>query len=120
MSRPDESHEERQSHFPPETHNDEQEEHLQQAQQVAKEARQLTPATEMPTASEKGRGKSGLMNDSTQDTVDHMRDMEESGRIDMDSYRGEPNYDDDGEKYGHKNRIDESGDPVPNDGREGR
>ena len=40
------------------------------------------------------------MDDSTQDSVDHMRDMESSGRIDMSAYRGEPNMDDDAGKYG--------------------
>ena len=46
------------------------------------------------------------MGDSTQDTVDHMRDMESSGRIDMNAYRGEPNHDDNEGKYGKKNEVD--------------
>ena len=33
-------------------------------------------------------------------TVDHMRDMESSGRIDMAAYTGEPNHDDNVDKYG--------------------
>ena len=43
---------------------------------------------------------SNLEGDSTQDLVDHMRDMERSGRIDMGAYRGEDNMDDDDGKYG--------------------
>ena len=35
-----------------------------------------------------------------------MRDMESSGRIDMSAYRGEPNMDDNEDKYGRANKID--------------
>ncbi len=56
--------------------------------------------TGSPTESIKGDNKSDLMGDSTQDTIDHMRDMESSGRIDMSAYRGEPNHDDNAAKYG--------------------
>ena len=45
-------------------------------------------------------GDSGLMDDSTQDLVDHMRDMERSGRIDMSAFAGEPNMDDEDDTYG--------------------
>jgi len=102
-----ESQEARQSDLAPETHNDEQDDHRSQAQEVAEDAQQLTPRTDSPTESTKGDNKSGLMNDSTQDTVDHMRDMESSGRIDMDAYRGEPNMDDNEDKYGKSNKIDD-------------
>ena len=95
-----ESLETRQSGLAPETHNDEQDDHLSQAQTVTEDAEGLTPATESPTESRKAPNSSGLMDDSTQDTVDHMRDMESSGRIDMGAYRGEPNMDDDAGKYG--------------------
>ena len=107
-----ESKEERMSDLAPEVHNDEQDDHRNQAQQVTEEARSLTPDIDMPTESEKGRGKTDLMNDSTQDTVDRMKDMEQSGRIDMDAYRGEPNLDDNEDKYGPANKVDD----LPADG----
>lgn len=88
----------------PETHNDEQDDHREQAQEVAEEARDL--ARHSPTESEKGPNSSGLMDDSTQDTIDRMRDMESSGRIDMDAYRGEPNHDDNVDKYGKARKPD--------------
>ena len=46
------------------------------------------------------------MNDLTQDTVDHMRDMESSGRVDMGAYRGEDNHDDNVDKYGKPAKPD--------------
>ncbi|WP_226699848.1 hypothetical protein [Qipengyuania gaetbuli] len=95
-----ESQEMRQSGLAPETHNDEQDDHRSQAQEVAEQARSLTSETLSPTESTKGPHSSGLMGDSTQDTVDHMRDMESSGRIDMGAFRGEPNMDDNAGKYG--------------------
>lgn len=99
------SHEERQASLAPETHNDEQDDHREQAQQVAEEAQE--PSSRSPTESEKGENDSGLMNDSTQDTVDKMRDMESSGHIDMEAYRGEPNHDDNVDKYGKARKVDD-------------
>ena len=99
------SQEARQSGLAPETHNDEQDDHRSQAQEVAEQARERGSAGS-PTESVKGDNSSGLMGDSTQDTVDHMRDMESSGRIDMNAYRGEPNHDDNEGKYGKKNEVD--------------
>ena len=101
-----ESQEMRQHGLAPETHNDEQDDHRSQAQEVAEQAQGLTSATGSPTESKKGPNSSGLMNDSTQDTIDHMRDMESSGRIDMDAYRGEPNHDDHVDKYGEDKKLD--------------
>ncbi len=94
------SQEQRQSGLAPEMHNDEQDDHRSQAQEVTEDAQELTEETESPTESTKGPNKSDLLGDSTQDTVDHMRDMESSGRIDMDAYRGEPNHDDNVDKFG--------------------
>lgn len=108
-----ESQEARQVDLAPETHNDEQDDHRNQAQEVAEEARKLTPGTGSPTESTKGSNSSGLMNDSTQDVVDHMRDMESSGRIDMGAYRGEDNLDDNEDKYGDANKVDPD---LPSDG----
>ena len=48
-----------------------------------------------------------IMDDASQDLIDHMRDMEQSGRIDMSAYRGEPNMDDNEDKYGEDNKIDD-------------
>ena len=100
------SQEARQAGLAPETHNDEQDDHRNQAQEVAEDARKVSNETTSPTESAKSDKKSGLMGDSTQDTVDHMRDMESSGRIDMDAFRGEPNHDDNEGKYGEKNEVD--------------
>ena len=41
-----------------------------------------------------------------------MRDMEQSGRIDMGAYRGEPNMDDNEDKYGPDSKEDD----LPSDG----
>ena len=101
-----ESQEQRQAGLAPETHNDEQDDHRSQAQEVAEQAEALTEETGSPTESEKGPNKSGVMGDSTQDTVDHMRDMESAGRIDMGAYKGEPNHDDNEGKYGEANKVD--------------
>lgn len=88
----------------PETHNDEQDDERSQAQTVSEDAQNESPRS--PTESEKGDNKSGLMGDSTQDTVDHMRDMESSGRVDMGAYRGEDNHDDNVDKYGKGHKTD--------------
>lgn len=101
-----ESQEARQAGLAPETHNDEQDDHRSQAQEVAEQAEKLTEETRSPTESKKGDNKSGLMGDSTQDTIDHMRDMESSGRIDMDAYNGEPNHDDNVDKFGKDKKLD--------------
>ncbi len=101
-----ESKEARMANLAPEMHNDEQDDHRNQAQEVAEEAQSTTTETTSPTESVKGDNKSGLMGDSTQDTIDHMRDMESSGRIDMAAYTGEPNHDDNVDKYGKARKPD--------------
>lgn len=103
-SQPVKSQEERQADLAPETHNAEQDDHGEQTQEVAEDA--MKPSERSPTESEKDDNSSGLMDDSTQDIVDHMRDMESSGRIDMDAYRGEPNHDDNVDKYGKAHKPD--------------
>lgn len=105
-----ESQESRQSALAPEMHNDEQDDHRSQAQEVAAQAASLTEGTLSPAESSKSANESGLMDDSTQDIVDHMRDMNSSGRIDMSAYRGEPNMDDDSDKYGESARLEEEQD----------
>ena len=93
----------------PETHNDEQEDERSQAQSIAEEARNKDGEAS-PLDSIKVNG--GIDEDSTQDLIDHMRDMEQSGRIDMDAYAGEENLDDNEDKYGEENRVDD----LPSDG----
>jgi len=102
--KPVKSQEERQADLAPETHNAEQDDHGEQTQDVAEDA--MKPSERSSTESEKDDNSSGLMDDSTQDVVDHMRDMESSGRIDMDAYRGEPNHDDNVDKYGKAHKPD--------------
>ena len=101
---------EKQEDLAPETHNDEQEDESSQAQVVADNA--LHPDDGSPTESTKHKGGAYEDDDSTQDLVDHMRDMESSGRIDMGAYQGEPNMDDDEDKYGEGDR---SGRKRPSD-----
>jgi hypothetical protein len=98
-----------QGDFAPETHNDEQDDRLSQAQAIAEEARNRA-GERSPLDSTKVR--SGIDEDSTQDLIDHMRDMEQSGRIDMDAYAGEENLDDNEDKYDEDNRVDD----LPSDG----
>ena len=93
------THRQTQSDLAPETHNAEQND-APQAQQIAKEAGALTQDVRSPTESEKPHVANNLFESSMQDTVDHMRDMESSGRIDMDAFAGEPNHDDNERKYG--------------------
>jgi hypothetical protein len=83
----------------PEAHNSEQDDEQSQAQTVAEQANALRKGD--PTASVK-RGST-----ETPDLVDHMRDMESSGRIDMGAYKGEPNMDDEDETYGEGHDPDE-------------
>lgn len=98
--------------LPPEAHNAEQDDELEQAQTLADEAlgRHAVDYGD-PAGSVKVRG--GIDDeDSTQDLVDHMNDMVASGRIDMGAYLGEDNMDDNEDKYGEDNRLDD----LPSDG----
>jgi len=90
----------------PELHNAEQDDELEQAQTVAEEARNKD-AEASPLDSTRAGEPGEIMDDSSQDLIDKMRDMEQSGRIDMDAYRGEPNMDDNEDKYGEENKIDD-------------
>lgn len=82
----------------PEAHNSEQDDEEAQAQTVAEQARALRKGD--PTSSIKVGGGD------VQDLVDHMRDMESSGRIDMGAYEGEENMDDNEDKYGEEAKPD--------------
>ena len=83
----------------PETHNREQDDEDEQAQSVAEEALDrstsvlgLSDSEKVPTGDEEVDG--------AQDLVDHMRQMESSGHIDMSAFRGERNDDDEEGRYG--------------------
>lgn len=108
--RPPLSPEASQANFAPETHNDEQDDHRAQAQTLADEAQGRRPGDYgSPTESERVNGDN-LDGDSTQDLVDHMRDMESSGRIDMSAFEGEENMDDNEDKYGEKDDMERPSD----------
>lgn len=92
----------------PENRNAEQEDESSQAQTVAEEA--LGRQSGSPTESEAADG--GIEWAHEQDLVEHMRDMESSGRIDMGAYEGEPNHDDNSDKYGKRAKLDD----LPGDG----
>ena len=100
-----------QADLAPETHNSEQDDHLAQAQQVAEEAGYQDAETS-PLDSIRNDEPGEVMDDSSQDLIDRMRDMEQSGRIDMSAYRGEPNMDDNEDMYGEDNKLDD----LPSDG----
>jgi hypothetical protein len=86
----------------PEAHNSEQDDEQEQAHFVAEQALALRKGD--PTASVKVGGGD------VQDLVDHMRDMESSGRIDMGAYEGEENMDDNEDKYGEKDDMERPSD----------
>ena len=77
----------------PEARNREQDDEDAQAQSVAEAARRDRPQEDSDKAS-------GGDSDDVQDLVDHMNQMERSGVIDMDAYRGERSDDDEDDKLG--------------------
>lgn len=107
--KPVKDQEERQADLAPEMHNEEQDDHLSQAHEVAGEA--LSRAGESSPL-DSIKVNRGIDDNSAQDLVDRMRDMEQSGRIDMGAYLGEPNMDDNEDKYGEDNKLDD----LPGDG----
>lgn len=82
----------------PELAGEEQEEEGSQAQTVADEA--LDRATSVFGLEDSEKPKAADETDDVQDLVDHMRQMETSGRIDMSAYRGERNDDEEEGRYG--------------------
>ncbi|OYW46063.1 MAG: hypothetical protein B7Z08_06785 [Sphingomonadales bacterium 32-68-7] len=92
----------------PELHNAEQDDEAEQAETIADEALTGGARDASPLDSEKDEDDlDNLDDDSTQDLIDKMRDMEQSGRIDMGAYLGEPNMDDEDETYGEGHDPDE-------------
>ena len=110
--RPRQSGERADSDQAPELHNSEQDDEQEQTQSVADEALHGESRHASPLDSVKSDEPGEVMDDSTQDLIDHMRDMEQSGRIDMSAYRGEPNLDDNEDKYAEDNKVDD----LPGDG----
>jgi hypothetical protein len=84
--------------LPPETYNGEQEDESTQAQTLADEA--LGRATSGVGDLESEKVLSGDETDGVQDLVDHMKQMETSGRIDMSAFAGERNDDEEAGRYG--------------------
>lgn len=89
----------------PEDYNDEQDgDESEQAQTVSRDAA-AKDAEASPLDSVKVHG--GIDgSDAEPDLIDRMRDMEQSGRIDMGAFEGEPNDDDEDEKYGERDGED--------------
>jgi hypothetical protein len=77
----------------PELVNDEQEEESSQAQTVTDQA--MVRNTSVLGLDDTEKVTTGDISDDSQDLIDHMRQMETSGRVDMDAYAGEPDHDDD-------------------------
>lgn len=83
----------------PELVNDEQEDESAQAQTIADEAMERNTSVFGLEDSEKAPGGGDTAD--AQDLVDHMIQMERSGRIDMSAYRGERNDDEEEGRYGN-------------------
>lgn len=89
----------------PEAHNSEQDDEGAQAQTIADEALGRTGSSFGLSDSEKVSG--GIEDDGVPDLVDHMRQMESSGQIDMSAYRGERSDDDEEGTFGEQGREDD-------------
>ena len=99
------SQEERQADLAPEMHTDEQDDHRSQAQEVAEQAQDGASSEPGATESRKMESTSvdGVAGSETY-MIDQMREMEDSGRIDNGAFAGEPNHDDNTNKYEGKER----------------
>lgn len=90
----------------PETFNSEQDDEAAQAQTVSDDA--IRGIADRASAHESRHGRPSnpaqIYPDDAQDVVDHMNQMERSGRLDMDAYRGERNDDDEPETLGEAAR----------------
>ncbi|GGD72323.1 hypothetical protein [Croceicoccus mobilis] len=92
--------------LPPETVNEEQVDKDAQAQTVAEQARGRRPSGAVLDEASEKRADSVTSDDDTEDLVDHMKQMD-TGGIDMSAYRGEPNMDDNENKYGKSNVMED-------------
>lgn len=84
----------------PEAHNAEQDDAPAQAQTLADEARGLSTSPLAGAGDSARVPNQGDDGDSTQDLVDHMKQMVKSGQIDMSAFRGERSDDDEEGLYG--------------------
>ena len=87
----------------PENENSEQVGAYDQAQTVADQAQNVSTSI-LGTNSE--HAPSGLTAPDAQDVVDHMNQMERGNTVDMSAYAGEPNHDDNVDKYGKPSKPD--------------
>lgn len=88
----------------PENYNREQDEDAAaQAQSFTEDSLRRSSSSR---AEESEKVRTGDISDDVQDLVEHMRQMNNSGRIDMDAYRGEPNFDDNVDEYGLAGKVD--------------
>jgi hypothetical protein len=88
----------------PETTNAEQQDAETQAQSVAEEA--LAKSTSVLGLEESEKLSNSLNPADSQDLVDHFKQMDTSGTIDMSAYRGEETMDDLENKYGRAGVAD--------------
>jgi hypothetical protein len=103
--------------LPPEAHNDEQDGHGEQAQDVAVDARRAGSHMASPLESTKPDSPDlDPAPSSMGDLVDEMRRMEGEGRIDMSAYAGEPNHDDEPGNYGDETTDDRDEEWLTADG----
>src|SRR5262245_44474851 len=84
----------------PENQNSEQDDEPSQAQTLADEA--LGRSSDDFGLEDSEKVPTGDDRDDVQDLVDHMRQMERSGRIDNDAFRGERNDDDEEDLLGEE------------------
>lgn len=99
------SQEQRMANLAPEMHNDEQDDHRSQAQEIALQAKEHAANANAPTEGLKVESTSvdGVAG-SENDLIDEMKEMEDTGRIDNGAFAGEPNHDDNTGKYEGKER----------------
>jgi len=97
---------ERPDDLAPETVNDEEEDEDAQAQTVTDDA--IDRDTGAPGLGDTEKVKGGIDDeDNVTDLVDHMKQMDTSGAIDMSAYDGEETMDDLENRYGTRNAADE-------------
>ena len=87
----------------PENENSEQVGSYDQAQTVSDQAQGVS-TTILNADSE--HAPSGLTAPDAQDVVDHMNQMERGNTVDMSASRGEPNHDDNVDKFGKPSKLD--------------
>lgn len=85
----------------PDAVNREQEDESTQAQTIADEALGRAESAREFGLGDTEKVRTGDETDDVQDLVDHMRQMETSGRIDMSAYQGERNDDEEEGRYGN-------------------